>query len=334
MRQGRVPPIELRSGGFLTATSPLPEPGRLWPPRPAVARLRAEGALGNDGPGPGRAQELDGCSSPIAPGYLCRFSRPQVQGRGGKDVQQGSGRRDDGARARCRRMRRRRRGVERRKRRHDHRGRGCARAADDQGDGHRGRHEVRGPSTSAPAGPVEITLESDVKDGADAQLLYSDGSHSDKEIIGELAKAMEGGAVEDWFVPAGGPGQTAKGESTTVTQVLEPGTYLVVGGNNLPKGEPAKFEVTEGEEAAPPPEADGTHHRHRLRVRRRGAQGRHRQARARQRGQGVPPLPLRAPEAGQDGRRRQEVPRDREGRASLRERGRHGDHGAQRRAVA
>lgn len=95
-----------------------------------------------------------------------------------------------------------------------------------------------------PAGVTEITLTNEGKGEADGQLARVEGDHSVAEVLGQLRKAQSGKAIEDWFRAVGGPGTTPPGESATVTQVLEPGTYYVLGGTGPPKGDPAGFEVT------------------------------------------------------------------------------------------
>jgi hypothetical protein len=83
---------------------------------------------------------------------------------------------------------------------------------------------VTGP-TSAETGTAEITLTNDGEKEADLQLIRVDGEHSADEVIRVLGGAMEGEGLPDWFFAGGGVGLTQAGESRTVTQVLEPGTY-------------------------------------------------------------------------------------------------------------
>jgi plastocyanin len=78
---------------------------------------------------------------------------------------------------------------------------------------------------SAEAGLAEITLQNEGKADSDLQLIRVDGDHSAQEVIDGLGKAMKGQSFPDWFFAGGGVGPTPPGESRTVTQVLEPGTY-------------------------------------------------------------------------------------------------------------
>ena len=101
---------------------------------------------------------------------------------------------------------------------------------------------------TVPAGVVNIELTNNTKDSVSGQLIRVEGEHSDEEVVAALGNAIEGKPVEDWFVGAGGPGETKEGQKSTVTQVLEPGTYYAVGGGeDKPKGPPAKFTVEPGE---------------------------------------------------------------------------------------
>jgi hypothetical protein len=118
---------------------------------------------------------------------------------------------------------------------------------------------------SAEAGEAEITLrnqrggEGDLE--SDLQLIRVEGDHSAEEVVQALGGAMEGKPLPDWFFAAGGVATTGPGESRTVTQVLEPGTYYAFDtegteGPPDPKSVPA-IEVT-GEESDEEVEADTT----------------------------------------------------------------------------
>jgi hypothetical protein len=78
---------------------------------------------------------------------------------------------------------------------------------------------------SAEAGVAEITFTNNSDETADMQLIRVEGDHSAAEVIQGLGKAIEGAPFEDWFFGGGGIGETKTGQSATVTQVLEPGTY-------------------------------------------------------------------------------------------------------------
>ena len=84
------------------------------------------------------------------------------------------------------------------------------------------------------AGATEIEFTNSTQRENDAQLIRIEGEYSEDEVIGELGKAIEGQPVQDWFKAGGGVGATKPGETKTVTQELEAGTYYVVG-----RGEPA-----------------------------------------------------------------------------------------------
>ncbi|MDP9187924.1 MAG: hypothetical protein M3O25_01600, partial [Actinomycetota bacterium] len=107
------------------------------------------------------------------------------------------------------------------------------------------------------AAEIELTNNTEIPD-LDGQLVFvAEGEeHSDEEVAAELAKGEAGEPVADWFVGGGGPGPTVAGESSSVTQELQPGTYYV-----LPTGavQPfAKIAVSGDDNGAELPEPDGT----------------------------------------------------------------------------
>lgn len=107
------------------------------------------------------------------------------------------------------------------------------------------------------AAEIELTNNTDIPD-LDGQLAFvAEGEErSDEEVAGELAKAERSEPVADWFLAGGGPGSTAPGESSTVTQELEAGTYYVLpsGADQQPL---TKIAVSGDENGAELPEADG-----------------------------------------------------------------------------
>jgi hypothetical protein len=111
--------------------------------------------------------------------------------------------------------------------------------------------EFKVPAT-APAGAVTITFTNSTKADIDGQLARAEGDHSDEEVLAELNNAKQGKPVAGWFEGAGRVGSTEPGKTDSVTQVLEPGTYYVVGGDDSPDGALEKFEVKAGEGAELP----------------------------------------------------------------------------------
>lgn len=137
---------------------------------------------------------------------------------------------------------------------------------DDQGQGGSVEINVSGTvgkptfevTESVPAGVVEITMTNEAKGGeVDGQLIRAEGDQSAEDVQAELANAVEGKPVADWFVAAGGVGTVPTGESDTVTQVLEPGRYYVAPGDSASAPTLAAFEVT-GEGGGELPETDAT----------------------------------------------------------------------------
>lgn len=78
---------------------------------------------------------------------------------------------------------------------------------------------------SAEAGEAEITLVNNGDGPGDLQLIRVEGDHTAAEVVNGLAGAQGGKPLPDWFFAGGGLGVVPAGEESTVTQVLEPGTY-------------------------------------------------------------------------------------------------------------
>jgi uncharacterized cupredoxin-like copper-binding protein len=114
---------------------------------------------------------------------------------------------------------------------------------------------------SAEAGLAEITFRNDGKADSDLQLIRVEGDRSAQEVVDGLGSAIKGQAFPEWFFAAGGVGPTAPGETRTVTQVLEPGTYYAFdteGSEGPPDAKSAASVEVSGEESDAEVEADGT----------------------------------------------------------------------------
>jgi hypothetical protein len=105
--------------------------------------------------------------------------------------------------------------------------------------------------TSVESGEAEINFVNQRNQPDEAQLVRVDGEHSAAEVASALGKVTSGKPFPDWFFAGGGVGATEPGNSLSVTQVLEPGTYWVEGTDNEvgSRGAPepaslASFEVT------------------------------------------------------------------------------------------
>jgi hypothetical protein len=92
------------------------------------------------------------------------------------------------------------------------------------------------------AGVAEIELTNSAKGTADFQLIRVEGERTDAEVEDALQAAGHGEPFEDWFLTAGGVGATPPGDSQTVVQELEPGTYHAFGADLQPIG---SFEAIE-----------------------------------------------------------------------------------------
>ncbi|MBA2567130.1 MAG: hypothetical protein ACR2IN_01240 [Thermoleophilaceae bacterium] len=115
-----------------------------------------------------------------------------------------------------------------------------------------GTSSLEVPKTAVP-GLVELTFENAGSEPHSAELIRVEGVHSAAEVVEALGAAQEGAAVPEWFFAGGGVGTTPPGESRTVTQSFEPGTYHIFDteaeGPTATDAEPPTIAVT-GEAAA------------------------------------------------------------------------------------
>jgi len=129
----------------------------------------------------------------------------------------------------------------------------------------KGRVAIDGPQ-EIEAGVVEITLKNLGKGRHDAQILRVEGNRTADEVISSSIASEEGAPIPEWITDGGGHAAVPGGESATVTEVLQPGTYYVLDGEsaqgsetpNARKGGVAKFEVTGEATTAELPETDAT----------------------------------------------------------------------------
>lgn len=120
------------------------------------------------------------------------------------------------------------------------------------------QRKVTGPQ-SAEAGTAELTLKNEAKGGNDLQLIRVEGDHSAQEVVDGFGKASNGQPFPDWFFAGGGIGGTKPGESGTVTQILQPGTYYALSTEGRPNTKSvATIEVSGDESDDELPEADAT----------------------------------------------------------------------------
>jgi hypothetical protein len=95
---------------------------------------------------------------------------------------------------------------------------------------------------SVEGGVVEIEFTSSVEGEHSAQFVGAEAGHTPQEALeAGAAWADKGKALPDWAILPGGTGDVKQGESTTVTQQLPPGSYLVA---DLASNVTAEFEVT------------------------------------------------------------------------------------------
>ena len=91
---------------------------------------------------------------------------------------------------------------------------------------------------SIEAGLVDIEFTNSGKLEHEAQLIKIDGDHTTEQALRAFDKIVQGSPAPDWFLARGGVGTTAPGETATITQRLEPGSYIF-----LDSGEPEGRDV-------------------------------------------------------------------------------------------
>jgi hypothetical protein len=120
---------------------------------------------------------------------------------------------------------------------------------------------------SVEAGLVDIEFKNSGKLEHEAQLIRIEGNHTTDQALKAFDKVLQGGAAPDWFRGTGGVGTTAPGGTETVTQRLEPGSYVFLdsgepeGRNVEPhyrQGAVSELEVTGEVSDASLPETDAT----------------------------------------------------------------------------
>jgi hypothetical protein len=114
---------------------------------------------------------------------------------------------------------------------------------------------------SADAGLAEITFVNESDAEADLQLIRVEGDRTPAEVVGGLGKAIKGQAFPEWFFAAGGVGGIESGESATINQVLQPGTYYAFNTESRGAPDPKSVAFTEVSGEASDDEleeADGT----------------------------------------------------------------------------
>jgi hypothetical protein len=106
------------------------------------------------------------------------------------------------------------------------------------------------------AGLTELSIDNTTKRPQDLQLIKVEGDHSEQEVVKAFQEVGSGKPIPDWFLAGGGVGTTEPGQSRSVTQVLEPGTYY----GFSTEGPLAYTAIEVGGEAADGevPEADAT----------------------------------------------------------------------------
>jgi plastocyanin len=94
---------------------------------------------------------------------------------------------------------------------------------------------------SVPAGLVTVELTNTGKAFHEAQLIRLDPGHTPEEALKVIAS--EGAPSPGWIYPAGGTGPVPPGGSTSATQRLQPGNYMIYDAPFVNEGQGLKFGV-------------------------------------------------------------------------------------------
>lgn len=117
--------------------------------------------------------------------------------------------------------------------------------------------ELSGPA-SADSGLAEITFDNESDGEGDLQLIRVEGDQTAAQAAEGLEAASDGKPFPEWFLAGGGVGAVKSGESHSVTQVLEPGTYYAFEVENGIAPDAAIALEVGGDETDEELEADGT----------------------------------------------------------------------------
>jgi len=81
---------------------------------------------------------------------------------------------------------------------------------------------------SIEAGLVDVEFTNSGKLEREAQFIKIEGNHTTEEALAAFDKVLRGGAAPPWFRARGGVGTTAPGGTATITQRLQPGSYIII----------------------------------------------------------------------------------------------------------
>jgi hypothetical protein len=98
---------------------------------------------------------------------------------------------------------------------------------------------------SIEAGLVDIEFTNSGRLEHEAQLVKIDGNHTTEQALRAFDGIVNGRPAPDWFRARGGVGTTAPGGSATITQRLEPGSYVFLDSGE-PEGRDVKPHYREG----------------------------------------------------------------------------------------
>jgi hypothetical protein len=128
------------------------------------------------------------------------------------------------------------------------------------------RYRIEAPE-SIEAGVVDIEFKNSGNLEHEAQFIKVDGNRTTEQALAAFDRILRGGPAPEWFRARGGAGTTAPGATATITQRLEPGSYVIVDSGepegrdvqpHYREGAVAELEVTGEATDADLPDADAT----------------------------------------------------------------------------
>jgi hypothetical protein len=120
---------------------------------------------------------------------------------------------------------------------------------------------------SVEAGLVDIEFTNSGRLEHEAQLIKIEGNRTTEQALAAFEGVLRGRAAPAWFRARGGVGTTAPGETATITQRLEPGSYVFIDSGEPPgrdvephfkQGAVSELTVTGEASEADLPESDAT----------------------------------------------------------------------------
>jgi hypothetical protein len=128
------------------------------------------------------------------------------------------------------------------------------------------RYRLEAPQ-SVEAGIVDVEFTNSGRLEHEAQFIKVEGNRTTEQALAAFDRILRGGPAPDWFLARGGVGTTAPGGTATITQQLDPGSYVIVDSGepegrdvqpHYREGASTELEVTGDPTDADLPDADAT----------------------------------------------------------------------------